>query len=192
MRRQQQEQLLKGQLDKKSKTDSNDFLRQTNSLVPNTNSQSLPNSKCTTRPRRRGRISTQQKLLMQKQQISIRLTKKRSGRPRSNANNQATESSTASSSSLLGGNQSKRYLINQVNFNTYVNELFENNSKQQIEQIFSVNGLFHSPSSLLTKMDLKSLFQPSLFEALSRQSQLKLIKLLPECDRRLDSHGSFK
>lgn len=57
---------------------------------------------------------------------------------------------------------------------------------------FSQNALFHSASSLLTKLDLKALFQPSLFESLPRQSQLKLIKLLPECDRQLDSHGSFK
>ena len=57
---------------------------------------------------------------------------------------------------------------------------------------FSLNALFHSPSSLLTKLDLKALFHPSIFESLPRQSQLKLIKLLPECDRQLDSHGSFK
>ena len=57
---------------------------------------------------------------------------------------------------------------------------------------FSKNALFHSPSSLLTKLDLKTLFQPAVFESFPRQSQLKLIKLLPECDRQLDSHGSFK
>jgi hypothetical protein len=57
---------------------------------------------------------------------------------------------------------------------------------------FSKNALFHSPSSLLTKLDLKTLFQPAVFETFPRQSQLKLIKLLPECDRQLDSHGSFK
>ena len=71
------------------------------------------------------------------------------------------------------------------------NEL-SNKKIQFDEQQFTKNALFHSPSSLLTKLDLKTLFQPLIFESLPRQSQLKLIKLLPECDRQLDSHGSFK
>lgn len=57
---------------------------------------------------------------------------------------------------------------------------------------FTKNVLFHTPTSLLTKLDLKVLFQPAIFESFPRYSQLKLIKLLPECDRQLDSHGSFK
>ncbi len=65
-------------------------------------------------------------------------------------------------------------------------------NKQQFDQIFSSNALFHSSNSLLTKIDLKSLFQPLIYETLPRQSQLKLIKLLPECDRIIDSFGSFK
>ncbi len=60
------------------------------------------------------------------------------------------------------------------------------------EQHFTKNALFHTPTSLLTKLDLKVLFQPVIFESFPRHSQLKLIKLLPECDRQLDSHGSFK
>lgn len=98
--------------------------------------------------------------------------------------------SSSSSSSLAAAAAASR--LNQANIVAYVNDLFANKSKQQLEQIFSVNALFHSPASLLTKLDVKALFQPALFEALPRQSQLKLIKLLPECDRQLDSQGSFK
>jgi hypothetical protein len=60
------------------------------------------------------------------------------------------------------------------------------------ENHLTTNALFHSPASVLTKLDLKTFFQPTVFESLPRQSQLKLVKLLPECDRQLDSHGSFK
>lgn len=57
---------------------------------------------------------------------------------------------------------------------------------------FTKNALFHSPTSILTKFDLKTLFQPTVFESLPKQFQLKVIKLLPECDRQVDSTGSFK
>ena len=60
------------------------------------------------------------------------------------------------------------------------------------EQKLTKNALFHSPTSILTKLDLKTLFQPSVFESLPRHFQLKVIKLLPECDRQVDSTGSFK
>ena len=60
------------------------------------------------------------------------------------------------------------------------------------QQKLTKNALFHSPTSILTKLDLKALFQPSVFESLPRHFQLKVIKLLPECDRQVDSTGSFK
>lgn len=76
---------------------------------------------------------------------------------------------------------------------TFLSDLNNTLSKSnQLEQVFSVNSLFHSSNSILTKLDLKSLFQTQLFESLPRQAQLKLIKLLPECDRTFDSFGSFK
>ena len=80
---------------------------------------------------------------------------------------------------------------NNHNHNNYINDAYKARLLND-PQTFSVNSLFHSPTSLLTKLDLKALFQPAIFESLPRQSQLKLIKLLPECDRQLDSHGSFK
>jgi hypothetical protein len=78
--------------------------------------------------------------------------------------------------------QSNNAFFTEINKNRILND----------SSLFSINSLFHSSNSLLTKLDLKSFFQPSIFESLPRQSQLKLIKLLPECDRQLDSHGSFK
>ncbi len=76
----------------------------------------------------------------------------------------------------------------------YLAELNSNliDNRAQFDQLFSYNSLFHSSNSLLTKLDLKALFHTHLFESLPRQSQLKLIKLLPECDRTLDAYGSFR
>ncbi|RNA01522.1 hypothetical protein BpHYR1_035837 [Brachionus plicatilis] len=112
--------------------------------------------------------------------------KKNSSRNKSRQrlSNQPTESSVASSSS----SQTKP---NSSNIVQYLSNLYENNNKEKLEQIFSTNSLFSTSQSLLTKLDLKVLFQPAIFESLPRQSQLKLIKLLPECDRLFDSHGSF-
>ena len=101
--------------------------------------------------------------------------------------NQPTESSLASSS--LQTNPAKSY---SSNIAQYLSNLYETNNKVKLDHIFSANSLFNSSQSLLTKLDLKVLFQPAIFESLPRQSQLKLIKLLPECDRLFDSHGSFK
>jgi hypothetical protein len=147
-----------------------------------------------TRSKRGKRTNIQRDSKQQYQKQLLLLNKPKRSRRRSTlSSNQATESSIASSSSSSLVNQSTRSSNNQSNIiSSYINDLFNNKTKQQIEQIFSINALFHSPSSLLTKLDLKSLFQPALFESLPRQSQLKLIKLLPECDRQLDSHGSFK
>lgn len=147
-----------------------------------------------TRSKRGKKTNIQRDSKQQYQKQLLLLNKPKRSRRRSTlSSNQATESSIASSSSSSLVNQSTRSSNNQSNIiSSYINDLFNNKTKQQIEQIFSINALFHSPSSLLTKLDLKSLFQPALFESLPRQSQLKLIKLLPECDRQLDSHGSFK
>lgn len=101
--------------------------------------------------------------------------------------NQPTESSVASSS--LQTNPAKS---NSSDIAQYLSSLYNTNNKAKLDQIFSTNSLFNSSQSLLTKLDLKVLFQPAIFESLPRQSQLKLIKLLPECDRLFDSHGSFK
>jgi len=60
------------------------------------------------------------------------------------------------------------------------------------QQKLTKNALFHSPTSILTKLDLKALFQPSVFESLPRHFQLKVIKLLPECDRQVDSTGRVR
>jgi hypothetical protein len=97
--------------------------------------------------------------------------------PTSSSINNTNNSSSSNSGGGGGG-----VLVNDANLLRLVND----------PNTFSLNSLFHSPASLLTKLDLKALFQPVIFESLPRQSQLKLIKLLPECDRQLDSHGSFK
>ncbi len=94
-----------------------------------------------------------------------------------------------SADSISSSSQSNAQSIANSAFIHDLNKLL---NEQNDNQIFSTNALFHSSSSLLTKLDLKALFQPSIFESLPRQAQLKLIKLLPECDRQLDSHGSFK
>lgn len=92
------------------------------------------------------------------------------------------------SSSSSSNSSSNSSLTNSHNTSTN-----HTNSKLVFEDSqFTKTALFHTPDSLLTKLDLKALFQPTIFESLSRQSQLKLIKLLPDCDRQLDSHGSFK
>ena len=133
-----------------------------------------------------------------------------------NHNNNNTESKSSSSNSSRSSSRSRG-----VNLNNSINNSHNNNNnnssdtinirKYEIifnekqlanefgggevssdEQLFTKTALFHTPTSILTKLDLKQLFQPSIFEAFPRHSQLKLIKLLPECDRQLDSHGSFK
>ncbi|CAF0709986.1 unnamed protein product [Brachionus calyciflorus] len=113
--------------------------------------------------------------------------------------NQPTESSIASSSSSSSSSAQISQTTtttttrsNTSNISQYLSDLYESENKDKLDQIFSLNSLFNSSQSLLTKLDLKVLFQPAIFESLPRQSQLKLIKLLPECDRLFDSHGSFK
>ena len=98
--------------------------------------------------------------------------------------------SSDTSSEKLNSSSSQR--SSSANHQSNLNDLAKNRLLLNDPQLFTLNSLFNSPSSLLTKLDLKTLFQPALFESLPRQSQLKLIKLLPECDRKLDSHGSFK
>lgn len=121
--------------------------------------------------------------------------KSRINKRSSNRRQFSTRPSTSSSSNNPNTDQQR----NKKKLNTCEDSLPSHsdlsnlNKKIQIdEQQFTKNALFHSPNSLLTKLDLKVLFQPIIFESLPRQSQLKLIKLLPECDRQLDSHGSFK
>lgn len=102
-------------------------------------------------------------------------------------NNVANSSNGNSSISNSSNSSSNSSLTNSHNTSNNTNSklVFEDSQ-------FTKTALFHTPDSLLTKLDLKALFQPTIFESLSRQSQLKLIKLLPDCDRQLDSHGSFK
>lgn len=196
--RRQQENILKDKFELK-KDESYGIHIQENDLISNqlkinsfglnyANIHSKP-----TRQKKRGRTSAsmqrKKKLQTHSQKIEgISRKPKRSGRPPAMHSNQ--EISVPSSFSYL--NNQNRYSTNQANILAYINDLFTAKTKQQIGQIFSINSLFHSSSSLLTKLDIKALFQPKLFETLTRQSQLKLIKLLPECDRQLDPHGSFK
>lgn len=195
--RRQQENLLKDKLELK-KEHSYDIHIQENDLISNQlkiNSYGLKYANIPSnpaRPKKRGRMRTcmqRKKKQTHSQKIEgITRKPKRSGRPPAMHNNQ--EISVPSSFSY--SNNQNRYSINQANILGYINDLFSNKTKQQIGQMFSINSLFHSSSSLLTKLDIKALFQSKLFETLTRQSQLKLIKLLPECDRQLDPHGSFK
>jgi len=125
---------------------------------------------------------------------------KHRSKPRSNNKNKiAKKDSTSRKSSVL---MTKKKFVNTTE-STNNSENFNNPISSETacsktflreidDQQFTKTALFHTPTSLLTKIDLKSLFQPSIFESFPRHSQLKLIKLLPECDRQLDSHGSFK
>ncbi len=103
--------------------------------------------------------------------------------------NSSNGNSSISNSSSSNSSTNSNHTISHSNGNGNTS----NNNKLVFDDSqFTKTALFHTPDSLLTKLDLKTLFQPVIFESLSRQSQLKLIKLLPDCDRQLDSHGSFK
>jgi hypothetical protein len=100
--------------------------------------------------------------------------------------------SVASFSSLVAG--SKRAANNQRNSSasssSFSSSFKKDESSMSLEQ--KKDSLLHLTTSALVKFDLKRLFQPAIFETLPRESQLKLIKLMPECDRQLDCYGSFK
>lgn len=123
-----------------------------------------------------------------------------------NQNHSSNRRKTSSSDAVTPCNETKK-IIRKKSKNDISHHSAVNHSDHSLKRSNSMNGhvpitinqqqltknaLFHSPTSILTKLDMKALFQPSVFESLPRHFQLKVIKLLPECDRQVDSTGSFK